>query len=56
MTAFERGDVVIHFDDEGVGDGFPVLLIRAGRDALDQREVERDAVESADRRSPIASA
>ena len=30
MTAFERGDAVIHYDDEGIPDGFPVLLIAPG--------------------------
>ena len=30
MTAFERGDAVIHYDEEGIPDGFPVLLIAPG--------------------------
>ena len=30
MTAFEHGDAVIHYDDEGLPDGFPVLLIAPG--------------------------
>jgi pimeloyl-ACP methyl ester carboxylesterase len=30
VTAFQRGDATIHYDDEGVRDGFPVLLIAPG--------------------------
>ena len=30
MTSFRHGDAVIHYDDEGTADGFPVLLIAPG--------------------------
>jgi pimeloyl-ACP methyl ester carboxylesterase len=30
VTALELGDAVIHYDDEGLADGFPVLLIAPG--------------------------
>src|SRR5215211_7518550 len=30
VTALELGDAVIHYDDEGIADGFPVLLIAPG--------------------------